>query len=308
MRDDNGLQPGHLALEDVRQSPAVTQSTRTNQTQQSFGNEMIPTTPLSSLSAVSWPQAYHPEMEYHEAVFEQQLVRQPIYQQRSPPPSYQHPPRPQRHHSSHSSAYQAWSPHESTSFGSGTIVAYQPSSPSYPRPQHFDDFRTQAGHQPEGPPIAASRNTTQAYPSLNGSLSPLPQPTPPPAPNLLDWCRQAGYVAADQVPPGRQRRTWRLERFLCLPPVRYLTRGDKACTGWHPGTSRRFNNWYALFCQVAGVPAPAPCDRCAGGKGMWDGCIVAPTAETDDIMHGACAACFFSDQGSRCSLARPRGM
>lgn len=163
-------------------------------------------------------------------------------------------------------------------------------------------------------------NTYQGgHTAATTSLTPKQQPSALGATNIFQWCQRMGYISPDTALPARPSggKPYTLDTFLALTPVRQLSRGGKTGVEWHPGT-KPYPNWYALFCQVVGVLPPSPCQRCAEGKGRWDECIVAPTAETAFRMRGACASCTFQEQGSKCSFyniaepghmgRRPRGM
>ncbi|OIW26913.1 hypothetical protein CONLIGDRAFT_707530 [Coniochaeta ligniaria NRRL 30616] len=139
--------------------------------------------------------------------------------------------------------------------------------------------------------------------------------------DLLAWCKNMGYVPADMtLPPPPRGRPSMLEPFLHLPPVRVLSRatnfqrrrsmvrGEKTVPEWRAANSKGGGtaNWYALFCQLTGVVAPTPCERCAKGSNMWSECVIAPNAETDMALRGACASCAMNNKRSLCSSIRPQ--
>ncbi|KAI1160357.1 hypothetical protein F5B18DRAFT_513270 [Nemania serpens] len=69
---------------------------------------------------------------------------------------------------------------------------------------------------------------------------------------------------------------------------------------------KRKSNLIAVLVQIAGVHEPPAdaCVRCKKGRGLWTGCITAPLLHKN-MVHSACANCFYNGTGSKCSFLKP---
>lgn len=212
---------------------------------------------------------------------------------------------------SHSDQGQALSSQAPQSYGASLTHRPAPMQPTL-NVQPLTPFASSAAYMTAKSAPTGTRNNmahNQQPGTLNAPInnsatsSHIQQPAAAIENNLLDWCKAQGYVSHDiqLLPPSKKSsEKWALGPFLALQPIRHPTRGGAKMAVWRPG--KTLANWYALFVQVAGTPAPKPCLRCSSGRGLWAECIVAPTSETDKHMRGACACCCMNNQSSTCSL------
>lgn len=93
-----------------------------------------------------------------------------------------------------------------------------------------------------------------------------------------------------------------VKELVVLPRVRDL-RWNDSWVASHPFLDSLPRDVSSLVIQLTGEPAPAPCSRCAEGKGPFDTCVMMSRRAHDNPLRNvfACAGCFYHFGQSNCT-------
>ncbi|KAM7208400.1 hypothetical protein V8F20_001378 [Naviculisporaceae sp. PSN 640] len=149
------------------------------------------------------------------------------------------------------------------------------------------------------PPTAAQRPSIRSHPAWPQQQSHSVKPQPPPAnsnPNVLT----AYEVMRKKLPHLRVLKEdvpYKI-RFLADLPAKRV-----------PIITNSFNtnkpqNTVSYLVQASGelLPKEEGCEMCRTTRGVYEGCVVSRDPILNESLRGACARCWYSRQGCKCSF------